>query len=81
MVLIQQFTKLPVFRQLTNKELKKVGYQIGAKFPEDTKVISCTLLNTFKEIFGENWKEKLDWQNAFENKIKSSNCFTTFRAA
>lgn len=57
-----------------NKELKKVGYQIGAKFPEDTKVISCTLLNTFKEIFGENWKEKLDWQNAFENKIKSSNC-------
>ena len=24
MILIQRFTKLPVFRQLTNKELKKV---------------------------------------------------------
>ncbi len=57
-----------------NKELKKVGYQIGANFLDDTKVISCSLLNSFKDIFGEDWKNKLDWQNSFENKPKSTNC-------
>ncbi|MFN8295023.1 MAG: HNH endonuclease domain-containing protein [Chitinophagales bacterium] len=57
-----------------NKELKKVGYQIGAKFPDDTKVISNTLLNYFKDIFGEDWKIKLDWQNSYENKIKDTKC-------
>ena len=56
------------------KELKKVGYQITAKFSDDTKVLSCTLLNTFKEIFGEEWKIKLDWQHAFYCKPKDTNC-------
>lgn len=64
------------------KELKKVGYTIASKHGKednskskefDTKVISCTLLNSFKEIFGSDWKEKLDWQNTFENKQKDKN--------
>lgn len=41
MVLIQQFTKLPVFRQLTNKELKKVKEEWVAEVKKyETEVLA-----------------------------------------
>lgn len=60
-----------------NKELSKCGGNIlskhskGSKNKEDdTKVISCTLLNSFKDTLGKDWKEKYGWEEALFDKIK-----------
>jgi CRISPR-associated endonuclease Csn1 len=60
-----------------NKELRKLGGSIlskhskGSKNKEDdTKVISCTLLNSFKDALGDDWKEKHGWEEVLFDKIK-----------
>lgn len=50
------------------KELKKKGYEITARFPEDTKVISLSFLYKMKEIFGEGWEEKTGWTSFLNGK-------------
>lgn len=52
------------------KELNKVGGIIGARFAADTKVISCTLLNTFESLLGVDWKEKYGWDETLYNQNK-----------
>lgn len=51
-----------------NDRLKKDGGSIEAKFNDDTKVISCTLLNDFQKLLGPDWKEKYGWFDALTNK-------------
>lgn len=60
-----------------NKELRKLGGNILSKHSketknkeDDTKVISCTLLNSFKEALGDDWKEKYGWEEALFDKTK-----------
>jgi len=60
-----------------NKELRKLGGNILSKHSkgtknkeDDTKVVSCTLLNSFKEALGGDWKEKYGWEEALFDKIK-----------
>ncbi|HET8962325.1 MAG TPA: hypothetical protein VFM99_00390, partial [Chitinophagales bacterium] len=62
--------KLSVIR----KRLEKEGYTITAKFPDDTKVNSMQFLYKMKELYGDEWKEKLGWNDLIHNKKKSSNC-------
>lgn len=52
--------------------LKKDGGVIEARFNDDTKVISCTLLNKLQELFGNDWKEKLGWYKALANEPQKS---------
>lgn len=60
-----------------NKELGKLGGNISSKHSKgtknkegDTKVISCTLLNSFKDVLGNDWKEKYGWEEALFDKTK-----------
>ncbi len=50
------------------KELKKKGFEITARFPDDTKVINLSFLYKMKEIFGERWKEVTEWDNLLNEK-------------
>ena len=52
--------------------LKKDGGHIEAKFKQDTKVISCTLLYELKKLLGENWKNHYGWYEALNNQPKTS---------
>lgn len=52
------------------KELKKKGYEITARFPDDTKVISLSFLYKMKEIFGEGWEEETGWNNLLNGAEK-----------
>jgi len=64
----------PNFKLSTLKnKLKKVGYEIGAKFPDDTKVISISFNYKMKEIFGEDWERKTGWNNILLNLPKEEN--------
>lgn len=61
-----------------NKQVLKLGGKILSKHTkgsnkkeDDTKVISCTLLNSFQEALGDNWKEKYGWEEVLSDKIKS----------
>lgn len=54
-----------------SKELKKKGYEITARFPDDTKVISLSFLYKMKEIFGDDWEEKTGWLNILNRKDKT----------
>jgi len=56
------------------KKLDKIGYAITAKFPDDTKVNSVQFLYRISEIYGEDWKDQLGWQNLINNKPKDPNC-------
>jgi CRISPR-associated endonuclease Csn1 len=53
------------------KELKKLGYQVTAKFPEDTKVKSLSFLYKMKEIFGEDWASIIKWNELIAGTPKS----------
>jgi CRISPR-associated endonuclease Csn1 len=55
------------------KELEKVGFEITAKFPSDTKVISFSFLYKMKEIFGEEWSTILEWNELIYNEPKKHN--------
>lgn len=50
--------------------LKKVGGAIAANYAPETKVVSCTLLNTFEELLGADWKERYGWNAALQNNSK-----------
>ena len=52
------------------KELHKVGGSLGSKFKDDTKIPSATLLNTFKELLGKDWKDHYGWEPALQNQFK-----------
>jgi len=49
------------------KELSKIGFEITARFPEDTKVISFSFLYKMKEIFGDNWAKHVDWNESLNS--------------
>lgn len=53
-----------------SKELKKANGKITARFASDTKVISCTLLNAFKIILGDDWQENYGWNEMLTNQPK-----------
>lgn len=53
-------------------QLKKDGARIESKFKEKTKVISAKLLKSFQDLFGEDWKQILDWDNI--NNRESQPC-------
>jgi CRISPR-associated endonuclease Csn1 len=50
--------------------LKKDGGVIEARFNDDTKVISCTLLNDFQRLLGSDWKQKYGWFEVITNQPK-----------
>ncbi len=54
-----------------NSKLKKVGYEITAKFPEDTKAVNILFAYKMKEIFGKEWNKKLEWEEAQKNETKT----------
>ncbi len=54
------------------KELKKVGYEITARFPDDTKVISFSFLHKMKESFGDEWTARTGWNDLLSGKSKTS---------
>ena len=64
-VVYPQFFKAAADFKLSSivKELKKVGFEITARFPEDTKVISFSFLYKMKEIFGEDWADEVGWSD------------------
>lgn len=56
------------------KKIEKEGYTITAKFPDDTKVNSVQFLYKIKELFGDDWQNKLGWNNLIQNTPKEKNC-------
>lgn len=54
------------------KELKKKGYEITARFSDDTKVISISFLYKMKEVLGDGWEEKTGWKDLLNGKNKNS---------
>ncbi|WP_426473962.1 type II CRISPR RNA-guided endonuclease Cas9 [Chryseobacterium balustinum] len=44
-----------------DKQLKKDGAKRTSKHNDKTKVLSVKLLKQFQDVFGEDWKEKLQW--------------------
>ena len=69
------FKAAPDFKlSVIKNKLKKIGYEIGAKFSDDTKALSMSFNYKMKEIFGENWKEKLGW-NEIINNVQKNNSF------
>lgn len=74
-IVYEQFFKAAPDFKLTSiiKALNKVGYEIGAKFPNDTKVTSLSFLHKMKEIFEKDWKIVTDWDNYLVNGKKTEN--------
>ncbi len=64
-IVYPQFFKASADFKLSSitKELKKIGFEITARFPEGTKVISFSFLYKMKEIFGNDWANILGWNN------------------
>lgn len=64
-IVYPQFFKAAADFKLSSiaKELKKVGFEITARFPEDTKVISFSFLYKMREIFGEDWAVIVGWND------------------
>jgi CRISPR-associated endonuclease Csn1 len=52
------------------KRLRKDEGIIKAKFPADTKVVSCMLLNNLESLLGKDWKENYGWEEALQNQPK-----------
>lgn len=53
-----------------SKRLKAHGFEITAKFPDDTKVNSVSFLNKLKDVFGDEWVVRTGWADFFENRDK-----------
>lgn len=47
--------------EVIDKQLKKDGAKRLSNHHDKTKVLSARLLKNFQDIFGENWKEVLQW--------------------
>lgn len=73
-IVYPQFFKAAADFKLSSiaKELKKVGFTITAKFPEDTKVISLSFLYKIKEIFGDDWSDIVGWNELLQGKDKTA---------
>lgn len=56
------------------KELKKHGYKITARFPDDTKALSCSFLYTMQQLFYEDWTEQLGWNELLNNQDRPKEC-------
>jgi CRISPR-associated endonuclease Csn1 len=71
-VVYPQFFKVSNDFKLSSieKELEKVGFEITAKFPKDTKVISFSFLQKMKEVFEENWESKIEWHELLFDEPK-----------
>jgi CRISPR-associated endonuclease Csn1 len=71
-VVYPQFYKAAADFKLSSiaKELKKVGFEITARFPEDTKVISVSFLYKMKEIFGDDWENITGWNDLIKDNLK-----------
>ncbi|MBX2931218.1 MAG: hypothetical protein KF781_04625 [Chitinophagaceae bacterium] len=71
-IVYPQFFKAAADFKLSSivKELKKVGFEITARFPEDTKVISLSFLYRMREIFGKDWESKIGWIDLLQGKEK-----------
>ena len=71
-VVYPQFFKAAYDFKLSSivKELEKVGFEITAKFPSDTKVISFSFLYKMKEMFGDDWSSMLEWNELIYNEPK-----------
>ncbi|MDB5210000.1 MAG: hypothetical protein JWQ30_827, partial [Sediminibacterium sp.] len=61
-----------------NKELRKLNGNIlskhrkgGKNKEDDTKVISCTLLNSLKNVLGNDWKDKYGWSESLFDQPKT----------
>lgn len=59
---------------IIKKKIEKKGYTITAKFPDDTKINSVQFFYKIKELFGDDWQNKLGWDNLIQNKSKDKNC-------
>jgi CRISPR-associated endonuclease Csn1 len=59
-----------------DKKLRKDKGIIKARFSLDTKVVSCSLLNSFEKLLGKEWKENYGWNNTLQNGSK--NCAYSF---
>jgi CRISPR-associated endonuclease Csn1 len=55
-----------------SKELKKVGFEITARFPEDTKVISLSFLYKMRDIFGDDWSNIIGWSDLLKGTEKNT---------
>lgn len=53
--------------EMITKQLHKDGARMEARFGNKTKVISAKLLNFFKTMYGNDWEQKLSW-NEFNNR-------------
>lgn len=73
-IVYPQFFKAAADFKLSSiaKELKKVGFTITARFPEDTKVISLSFLYKMREIFGDNWADIVGWNGLLQGKDKTT---------
>lgn len=68
----------PIFYKSSNEfelksilvQLKKDGANLGSKFRDKTKVISAKLLNSFKEILGDDWEETYGWHDIHNRDAK-----------
>ncbi|HEX7870673.1 MAG TPA: HNH endonuclease domain-containing protein, partial [Chryseobacterium sp.] len=64
-----------------DKQLKKDGAKRQSRHHEKTKVLSVKLLKQFQDIFGEDWKELLQWNitgNRDSQPIKRESTTYTF---
>lgn len=60
----QFFKAAPDFKLSSiKKALEKEGFQITAKFYDDTKVISLSFLYKMQQIFGEDWATITGWND------------------
>lgn len=73
-VVYPQFFKAAADFKLSSiaKELKKAGFEITARFPDDTKVISFSFLYKMKEIFGEEWASITGWNDLLNSNNKKT---------
>lgn len=71
-VVYPQFFKAAFDFKLSSieKEVTKAGYEITAKFPYDTKVISFSFIYKMKEMFGDDWCKILEMKELINNESK-----------
>ncbi len=74
-IVYPQFFKAAANFKLSSikKAIEKEGFEITARFPEDTKVISFSFLYKMREIFGEDWANKTGWIDLLQSKEKAIN--------
>ncbi|TAN18584.1 MAG: hypothetical protein EPN37_04890 [Chitinophagaceae bacterium] len=74
-IVYPQFYKASTDFKLSNiiKVLKNEGFEVTARFPSDTKVLSIGFLYKMKELFGDDWENIIGWNDLlkdFPKKVK-----------